>query len=95
MNSGHREIIMNRILEKLGDRRLVCPISGPEATWSIHPRTASVYAAENPSEIPIPSVSSQAYPLAVIICEDCGYTILVNLIKLGVASELGIEVVPS
>ncbi len=83
---------MDKILEKMGDRRLVCPISGPEAKWSIHPKTASVYAVGAPNELPVQSMPSQAYPLAVIICEDCGYTIFVNLIKLGLAAELDISV---
>ena len=35
--------------------------------------------------------STMALPLAVLTCKTCGYTTLVNLLKLGLGEALGIR----
>ena len=84
------DIILEAINEKLGQRTLVCPISGAEATWQVEARMAAVRAVEDfPTSI---AQNGSLFPLAVVTCQHCGYTIFVNLIALGVAPKLNIAV---
>ena len=86
------EIITSALNEKLGERKLECPISGDKAIWEVHINTTVVPAMTDPSVAP--RVIDRSYPLAVVMCKHCGYTILINLIVLGLAEQLGIHVEP-
>ena len=92
MDAEQQRLITNAIAQKLGARTLICPISGPDATWAIQRQSTTLPALDQPGDAP--SMRGPAYPLAIVVCEDCGYSFLVNLIKLGLADELGIVVAP-
>ena len=47
-------------------------------------------ALDGPDESPLDAKTG--FPLAVVTCTDCGFTYLVNLITLGVATDLNIPV---
>ena len=49
-------------------------------------------ALDGPDESPLDAKTG--FPLAVVTCTDCGFTYLVNLITLGVATDLNIPVPP-
>ena len=93
MDTQSQKLVLDAINEKLGNRRLSCPISGELASWSIHANSTIVPALDTPTT-PVSS-SSHSFPMAVVLCEHCGYTIFVNLIKLGIADQLGLEIPPS
>ena len=87
-----RDIIVDALNKKLGERQLACPVCGAkdDNTWDVQAETTTLLAHEDPSE---PTHTAKAaYPMAVLICRGCGYTALMNLIVLGVAEQLGISV---
>lgn len=87
-----RHIILTALQDKLGTRRLACPFSGDgdDVIWDVLPATTTLPSQEDPSA---PShMPESVYPMAAVTCRDCGYTMLVNLIVLGVAEQLGITV---
>jgi hypothetical protein len=88
--TNRSNIILDAINKKLGSRTLVCPISGDHSSWEIGEYSTAVPAIETPGENPVSS--SRSYPLAVVICQECGYSFFVNLIILGVADDIGIPV---
>lgn len=90
MEEDHRRRIVEAIVAKLGPRKLVCPISGENSTWEVHRYLSSHPALEHPGVHPFQSGSS--FPVAVLMCQDCGYSLFINLIQLGLAEELGIPV---
>ncbi len=86
------EIILRAIEGKM-ERSLDCPLHGA-TTWSVQEQTTALPALDDP-RMP-PYFHAQSFPLAVVICDRCGYTFFVNLIRLGLAEELDLpEVVPS
>ena len=89
MEASKHERIVSAINEKLGSRKLMCPISGDQSSWIVNTSTTSVPAITNPSGPVRPN--SPTFPLAVLICQHCGYTLFVNLIQLGLAAELGLS----
>ena len=82
------DIILNAIESKLGDRALVCPISGDRVNWWVQEDIVVIPSAR-PSDPIVPS--GGAYSMAVVVCSHCGYTFFVNLVVLGIAEQLGLE----
>ena len=92
MQPDHRRRIYEAIVEKLGPRKLVCPISGEDSTWEINRYLSAHPALEHPTQFQLQATAS--FPVAVLMCQDCGYSLFINLIQLGLADELGIPVIP-
>ena len=90
MDSATHQIIIQAIQGKLGSRTLVCPISGEDATWDVLTYSTLLPAVDQPGASV--SLGAPAFPLAVLMCKDCGYFMLINLIGLGVAEQLSISV---
>ena len=89
MDSAQHQRIIDAIKRKIGDRELVCPISGHTDAWGVDTSSAALPAVDRPGTFVPPG--GPVFPVAVIICEECGYTFLMNLVRLGVADESGIE----
>ena len=89
MDSALHQSIIEAISQKIGDRKLVCPISGHTESWGVDINRAALPVANEPGVFAPPG--GPFFPVAVIVCEECGYTFLMNLLKLGLADELGIE----
>ena len=89
MDAALHQRIIEAISRKIGDRKLVCPISGHTDSWGVDVHSTALPVANDPG-IFIPP-GGPVFPMAVIICEECGYTFLMNLVRLGLASELGVE----
>ena len=83
------DIILKAIESKLGDRTMTCPISGEEVTWWVQEDIVVIPSARLSDSI-VPS--GGAYSMAVVVCSHCGYTFFVNLVVLGIAEQLGLEV---
>ena len=90
MDAAKQQIVIQAINAKLGTRKLVCPISGDAAVWEVLEYSTSVPAIDIPGTLPMNL--GPTLPLAVLMCKDCGYTMLINLIQLGIAKELDIPV---
>ena len=82
------DIILKAIGSKLGDRKLTCPISGEDVNWWVQEDIVAIPGVRlNEPIVP----SGGAYSMATVVCSDCGYTFFVNLVVLGIAEELGLE----
>ena len=79
-------VILNAVNAKLRPRRLVCPISG-DGNWQVERYYGLLYSSDGAGTS---QSRSHSFPLAVLTCQTCGYTSLVNLVKLGLASHFGI-----
>ena len=90
MDAAKQHIIVQAINAKLGPRKLVCPISGEGAAWEVVNYSTCLPAIDTPGSLPINL--GPTFPLAVLMCKDCGYFMLFNLIQLGIAKELDIPV---
>ena len=90
MQFDRSQRIIDAILEKLEERRLLCPISGDKSDWEVDAAMSALPGLETFEDSPLDSTTS--FPVAVLICKHCGYTMLMNLFKLGVAEELGLSV---
>ena len=84
LNSAETALVIRAINEKLGENKLVCPLSH-DSVWEVNSYYAAVPAVEiwqlsSPDNIN----SSRTFPFAVLICQTCGYSFFVNLFKLGI-----------
>lgn len=84
------QLVIEALAKKLGDNSLICPLSH-DNNWEVQGYFAAVPAV---GSFPrgLQEVPGQSYPLAVLVCETCGFTFFVNLITLGIADQLGIGV---
>lgn len=84
------KLVIEALAEKLGENSLVCPLSH-DSNWEVQGYFAALPAVESfPQDLR--GLPSQSYPLAVLLCKTCGFTFFVNLITLGIADQVGIEV---
>ena len=78
--------IIAALVEKMGDGGTFdCPITGP-TTWTVGGYTTALPALEDP--VQSPTQHSPRIPLAVVMCDCCGYTFFVNLVLLGLMNGL-------
>lgn len=82
MDSAQHRQIIDAIKRKIGDRELVCPVSGHTDAWGVDTSSAALPAVDKPGAFVPPG--GPVFPVAVIICEECGYTFLMNLVRLGI-----------
>ena len=90
MKPTQHQRIVAAINEKIGERKLVCPVSGHTNSWEVSISSGDLPAVESPGTSAVPG--GPAFPLAVVFCKECGYTFFMNLVTLGLAEELGIRV---
>lgn len=80
--------ILDAINSKLGSRGLTCPLC-EDKRWNPPGLTTLVQfvvAVASPTANLVPT--NQCFPLAVLCCGGCGYTILLNLIQLGIWEKM-------
>lgn len=90
MDAVLHQRIIEAINRKIGDRKMVCPISGHTDSWGVDVNGAALPVANEPGVFVSPG--GTVFPVAVIVCEECGYTFLMNLLKLGLADEISVGV---
>ena len=89
MDAAYHQRIVEAINKKIGYRKLECPISGHTDAWAVNVSSASLPAVDVPGEVALPG--GPAIPVAVVVCQGCGYTFFMSLVALGVAEEHGIK----
>ncbi len=82
MDKRQTEKVLDAI-NKRGWQDLVCPVSG-DSDWGVESELVVM---------PSLNVPNGAITFAVLTCGECGYSALVNVARLGIADELGLEVV--
>ncbi len=80
--------IIAALTKKMGTRELICPITG-STTWTVGEYTTVLPALEDPAKSSVHL--ARRIPLAVVMCDQCGYTFFVNLMLLGLGREFGFE----
>lgn len=80
--------VISAIQAKLDGRKLVCPVS-QDSTWEVQEYWGILPAFNQPSDM-LPALSStrNSFPLAVLVCGTCGYSMMFNLLSLGLGEEL-------
>ena len=76
--------ILDAVRAKSDGRTLTCPVSG-DNDWQIQNRLAYLLADANIVG------KSQLFPSVVMLCKSCGYTILLNVLVLGIADQLDLQ----
>lgn len=84
LTEAEQRIIIDSLTKRLGGRKLECPISG-DSEWQVQDHFGQIPAGSRGGVLTLAS-----YPNAVILCRTCGYTILLNLYRLGIAGEFDI-----
>ena len=78
--------ILQRLLEVLklrtGGRAFTCPILGHNA-WRLDDAWAAVPSGATPNNIDLGKI----FPMAVLLCTNCGNTHFLNLITMGFTPE--------
>ena len=87
MDESTRQRIIIALEEKTVSGSLACPISLDQTSWTIQANSTLLPVVDEPGQSVKPG--APAYPLAVVMCNHCGYTFLVNLIALGIMNEEG------
>lgn len=89
LSDEHHQIIIDAVNEKSTGPRFLCPISG-DSNWGVSDTIAIVPTINTPDNIS--ALPTTALPLAIMSCNTCGYSMFLNLIKLGLAERLGIVI---
>lgn len=83
-------VVLDAINAKVSPRPLNCPVTG-DANWQLESLIALLPATEAPSSIGI--LSGPRFPLALLNCQTCGYTMMFNLVTLGLSDLFDMKVV--
>ena len=81
----YSHLIIDAVKTKMGDRDIICPVSGSKK-WKIQKYPGMVHAMEYDGKGLVETNFS--FPFAVLVCEECGYSLMFNLFHLGVAEEM-------
>ena len=90
LTDSQQDAILNA-LENVMKGPIVCPLS-KDSDWQVQNHLAMIPATDDATV----ALSGTSFPTAVLLCQNCGYTLLVNLYSLGLAEyfELMPEVKP-
>ena len=74
--------IVSVALERVRATETTCPVSG-DTEWSVDDHLAMVPTGHTRDAV--------YYPSVVIICDVCGYTLLLNVFSLDIGEDLGLQ----
>ena len=85
---SYTRLVIDAIEAKIGDRTLTCPVS-QDAAWEVQEYWGMLPASNQPGDM-LPSLSAtrSSFPLAVLVCGTCGYSMMFNLLSLGLGEQL-------
>ena len=75
------DTILRTLRMHLPGNRITCPLSNDD-NWQMHDLGVLLSLSDN---FKAATLGGPALPLAALTCSTCGYTLLVNLISLGLA----------
>ena len=81
--------VIEAIESKMGNVQLQCPVS-QDANWIVQEFPAVLPAADAFGARQPLMEMRVSYPMAMVICQTCGYTMMFNLFALGVAEDIGL-----
>ncbi len=86
LNENQQLAIINALTVKSRGNLVHCPISG-DSNWQVQNQLAHIPATDDPTASVL---RDRVFPCAVLVCQTCGYTVLLNLFVLGLADEFGL-----
>lgn len=86
----YTRVVVDAIQSKMGGNVLTCPVSG-DAQWNLQEFQGALPATDQFHDVQALTEMSRSFPLAVLVCETCGYSMMFNLFALGVGEELGLH----
>ena len=87
LTEAQQRAIVSALERKSGGHRIECPITR-DSDWGVQNRLANIPATDAATES---GFGDAAFPTAVLVCNTCGYTLLLNLFVLGIAEEFGLS----
>ena len=89
-SESYASLVIDAIEAKIGDRALTCPVS-LDSHWEVQEYWGMLPASNQFGEaLPTLAQLSNSFPMAVLLCGTCGYSMMFNLFTLGLAEELGL-----
>ena len=86
---SYTSMVVDAIQDKIGGRVLTCPVS-LDSDWEVQEYRGVLLATNQSNDLQPLSEMNVSFPLAVLVCETCGYSMMFNLFSLGLADELGL-----
>jgi hypothetical protein len=86
---SYTSMVVDAIQDKIGGRVLTCPVS-LDSEWEVQEYRGVLLATKQSDDLQPLTEMNVSFPLAVLVCETCGYSMMFNLFSLGVADELGL-----
>ena len=86
---AYTSMVVDAIQSKIGGRTLTCPVS-LDTQWEVQEYQGMLPASNQFNDVPAMTEMSHSFPLAVLVCKTCGYSMMFNLFALGVGEELGL-----
>ena len=84
----HAPTVIEAIERKMGQGRLRCPVC-EDVNWAVQEFPA-ILPATNAFGVRQPLMEMRlSYPMAMVICQTCGYSMMFNLFALGVGEDIG------
>ena len=83
-------VVVDAIQSKIGGRALTCPVS-QDSRWEVQKYQGVLPATDQSDGVRPLTEMNRSFPLAVLVCETCGYSMMFNLFALGVGEDLGLE----
>ena len=87
---SYTRMVIDAIQSKIGGRELTCPVSG-DANWEVQEYQGALPATDQFNDVQALTEMNRSFPLAVLVCKTCGYSMMFNLFVLGVGEELGLQ----
>lgn len=87
---SYTRMVIDAIQNKIGGRALTCPVS-QDTNWEVQEYQGVLPATDRFGDVQALSDMNVSFPLAVLVCKTCGYSMMFNLLALGVGEDLGLQ----
>jgi hypothetical protein len=84
---AYTRMVIDAIRSKIGGRELTCPVS-QDSQWEVQEYQGVLPATDQHNDPQALTEMSLSFPLAVLMCETCGYSMMFNLFALGLGEDL-------
>ena len=87
---SYTRMVVDAIQDKIGGHVLRCPVC-QDTDWSVQEYLGVLPATDRFDDVQPLNDMSISFPLALLVCETCGYSMMFNLFALGVGEGLGLQ----
>lgn len=91
LDLGYSDMVIQAIESKVGDRQLKCPVC-TQSEWAVQDHQGVLPAIDPFDYETYWERLVHAFPVAVVTCDACGYTMMFNLFMLGIAEPSGVPI---